>query len=201
MKAVKIILGILGALGVGLVGLILACHFNPGLSDAIASFLYQNKTTKTAETEVTTKIQAEEDEEDASLLDQSSASENYSDELIAVPTDAALPAEDAVWVPADLKSLADYGLTQENVLNSLDEYFDDCYRQLAAAKGESTEFYNVMRDVMLAEQVLKSYDNESYRAGFMDKFMNDYQVDTCGWNMEEEELQGGYILVKHTMTR
>ena len=109
--------------------------------------------------------------------------------------------EDVVVTPVSLKSLADYGLTQENVLNSIQEYFDDCYKQLSAAKGQDTSFYNVMRDSMLAEKVLQSYDDESYREGFMNKFMDDYKVDTCGWSVDEEELQGGYILVKHTFTR
>ena len=92
-------------------------------------------------------------------------------------------------------------MTQENVLNNLQEYYDDCYKQLSAAKGSDTTFYNVMRDSMLAGDVLRCYDDESYRAGFMDKFMDDYKVDTCGWSVNQEELQGGYILVTHVFTR
>ena len=207
-KAVKIVLGVLGALGLGLVGLILACHFKPGLSDAIADKLYKNRSRAAEE-----KSLSEEEEEELdslSLQDLTGEGDREDAEIAAepsVPADvAAMPdlqesGEDVVVTPVSLKSLADYGLTQENVLNSIQEYFDDCYKQLSAAKGQDTSFYNVMRDSMLAEKVLQSYDDESYREGFMNKFMDDYKVDTCGWSVDEEELQGGYILVKHTFTR
>ncbi|MCR5222667.1 MAG: hypothetical protein K6D90_07385, partial [Lachnospiraceae bacterium] len=122
------------------------------------------------------------------------------DELQSAEEPAEEPAEEAA-PPAPLKTLADYGLSQENVLNNIDEYFDDCYEQLSAAKGNDTSFYNVMRDSMLGQKVLQSYDDESYREGFMNKFMDDYKVESCGWSIDEEELEGGYILVKHTFTR
>ncbi len=204
MKAVKIILGILGALGIGLIGLILACHFNPGLSDTIAGFLYKDQAGVTAEAKDTT-LPVLDDSEEESKLDVSMAPEGLKmPENVDGAEASVLPEEvpaGAEVMPVALLTLADYGLTQEDVLDSLPLYFDDCYDQLAAAKGKSTEFYNVVRDSMVASQVLQSYDNEAYRAGFMDKFMDDYKVDTCGWNVDEEELQGGYILVKHSMTR
>ena len=127
-----------------------------------------------------------------------------SDIPVDLPDGADAPdnsAEPAPAPPAALKTLEDYGLSQEDVLNNLQEYYDDCYDQLAAYKGESTSFYNVVRDSMLGNQVLQSYDNEGYRSGFMDKFMDDYKVDTCGWSVDEEELEGGYILIKHNYTR
>ena len=207
-KAVRIVLGVLGALGLGLVGLILACHFKPGLSDAIADKLYKNRSHQAEE-----KSLSEEEEKELdslSLQDLTGEGDGEDREVKEEPSvaadDAAMPdlqePEDGVVVtPVSLKSLADYGLTQENVLNSIQEYFDDCYDQLSAAKGQDTSFYNVMRDSMLAEKVLQSYDDESYREGFMNKFMDDYKVNTCGWSVDEEELQGGYILVKHTFTR
>ncbi|MBO4901757.1 MAG: hypothetical protein J5518_03065 [Lachnospiraceae bacterium] len=214
-KAIKIVLGVLGALGLGLVGLILACHFKPGLSDAIADKLYRNKA-KSAESALSAEEEAELDRLSVSDLTGEEDTEDPDAGEISGDTDpqpaAELPAadfdgseetpdENVVVTPVSLQSLADYGLTQEDVLNSKQEYFDDCYEQLSAAKGENTSFYNVVRDSMLAQQVLQSYDDESYRAGFMNKFMDDYKVDTCGWSIDQEELQGGYILVKHNFTR
>ena len=206
-KAVKIVLGILGALGLGLVGLILACHFKPGLSDAIADKLYKNRSKQAEEKSLSEEEEAELDS--LSLQDltgeiqpdlTADVQEQTGDEPAVENAQEVVP-EDVVVTPVSFKSLADYGLTQENVLNSIEEYFDDCYKQLSAAKGQDTSFYNVMRDSMLAQKVLQSYDDESYREGFMNKFMDDYKIDTCGWSVDEEELQGGYILVKHTFTR
>lgn len=206
-KAVKIVLGVLGALGLGLVGLILACHFKPGLSDAIADKLYKNRSHQAEEKNLSEEEEAELDSLSLQDLtgekepDQTDSMQEQTGDVNADnDTDEVIP-EGVIVTPVSLKSLADYGLTQENVLNSIDEYFDDCYKQLSAAKGQDTSFYNVMRDSMLAQKVLQSYDDESYRDGFMNKFMDDYKIDTCGWSVDEEELQGGYILVKHTFTR
>ena len=58
-KAVKIVLGVLGALGVGLIGLILACHFKPGLSDAIADILYKNRSKTEAQATLSEEEEAE----------------------------------------------------------------------------------------------------------------------------------------------
>jgi len=199
MKVVKIILGIVGALGIGLVGLILACHFRPGLSDTIAGFLYKDKAGTKVESSADPTLPPLDDSEDESKLDTSLAPEGLETPVVD-GLDEVLP-EGGNLVPVTFASLADYGLTQEDVLNNVEDYFDDCYDQLAAAKGKSTEFYNVVRDSMVADAILKAYDDESYREGFMNKFMDDYKVDTCGWNLDEEELQGGYILIKHSMTR
>ena len=211
-KALWIVLGLLGALGLGLVGLILACHFKPGLSDAIAEKLYKKSPKQAEEATLTEEEEAELDrlsvsdltgEENGDLPDEESRL-LPSDIPVDLPDGADAPdnsAEPAPAPPAALKTLEDYGLSQEDVLNNLHEYYDDCYDQLAAYKGESTSFYNVVRDSMLGNQVLQSYDNEGYRSGFMDKFMDDYKVDTCGWSVDEEELEGGYILIKHNYTR
>ncbi len=211
-KALWIVLGLLGALGLGLVGLILACHFKPGLSDAIAEKLYKKSPKQAEEATLTEAEEAELDrlsvsdltgEESGDLPDEESRL-LPSDIPVDLPDGADAPdnsAEPASAPPAALKTLEDYGLSQEDVLNNLQEYYDDCYDQLAAYKGESTSFYNVVRDSMLGNQVLQSYDNEGYRSGFMDKFMDDYKVDTCGWSVDEEELEGGYILIKHNYTR
>lgn len=212
-KAVKIVLGVLGALGLGLIGLILACHFKPGLSDAIADKLYKNRSKNEAQATLSEEEEAELDRiTPDDLAGNGSGEEESAADLEEVPDlpgpdepqsaeePAEEPAEEAA-PPAPLKTLADYGLSQENVLNNIDEYFDDCYEQLSAAKGNDTSFYNVMRDSMLGQKVLQSYDDESYREGFMNKFMDDYKVESCGWSIDEEELEGGYILVKHTFTR
>ncbi len=212
-KAVKIVLGVLGALGLGLIGLILACHFKPGLSDAIADKLYKNRSKTEAQATLSEEEEAELDritpddlagnrsgEEESAADPEETPELPGPDEPQGAEEPAEEPAEEAA-PPAPLKTLADYGLSQENVLNNIDEYFDDCYEQLSAAKGNDTSFYNVMRDSMLGQKVLQSYDDESYREGFMNKFMDDYKVESCGWSIDEEELEGGYILVKHTFTR
>lgn len=208
MKVVKIVLALLGALGVGLVGLILACHFNPGLSDSIAAFLYKdtvNSAENSAKSQDTTvPNQSSDENEDAGL-----SGENLTEFVATAASDAISdiqgtsgePSEEEPMTPEELKTLEDYGLTQADVLNNLQEYFDSCYEHLAEGKGEDISFYNVVRDSMLAQEVINSYDNESYRAGFMDKFMDDYKVDTCGWNVDEEELQAGYYLVTHSFVR
>lgn len=227
-KALKIVFGVVGALGIGLVGLILACHFNPGLSDSIAGKIYKGKIADTANS---SDPKDGEDSSENNSSDDTSAvlagdgvvsADMISDDGLQIdpvtgeiiePTEDTASAdangaggvdasgEDVVMVPATFKTLEDYGLTQENVINSLQDYFEDCFKQLSKAKGKDTSFYNVVRDEKLADEVLASYDNDSYRAGFMDQFMDDYKVSTCGWNVDTEVLQAGYVLITHSYVR
>lgn len=205
-KALKIVFGVVGALGIGLVGLILVCHFNPGLSDSIAGKLYKGKTVQTADaTDSQDKESSTGDGESDSTAvlagDGVVSADMVSDDGLQIDPGADVSSEDVVMVPATFKSLEDYGLTQENVINSLPDYFEDCFKQLSKAKGKDTSFYNVVRDEKLADEVLASYDNDSYRAGFMDQFMDDYKVSTCGWNVDTEVLEAGYVLITHSYVR
>lgn len=197
MKVIKIILGVLGALGIGLVGLILACHFNPGLSDSIAEKLYKKNKAEAVQTEE--ESPAEDLEADLEGDSVTAPSDSEAEPETEPETEPA--SEDAVMAPAELKSLEDYGLTQEDVIDNVDDYFEDCFKQLSKAKGEDTSFYNVVRDVRVAEDVLRSYDDESYREGFMNQFMDDYKIASCGWSVDQEELQAGYILVTHSYVK
>lgn len=192
-KAIKIVLGVLGAMGLGLVGLILACHFNPGLSDSIADKLYNNKIaeslSKSDETLLTPVLEGDgvtAEGESGDVPEQSDV-----EQAEAVTETPAAPT----------KTLEDYGLTQENVINTIPEYFEDCFKQLSAGKGQDIEFYNVVRDMSVADAVLRTYDDNSYRSGFMDQFMDDYKVDTCGWNVDIEQLQEGFVLITHKFAR
>lgn len=206
MKVVKIVLGVLGALGLGLVGLILACHFNPGLSDSIAEKLYrkdkitaqENASDESGEDLANENGLVNDNEDPSKLLNEDGTPVDAGEPVMQVSTAESQGDGDVVMVPADFKSLEDYGFTQENVIDNISDYFEDCFQQLSKGKGENTSFYNVVRDSRLAEEVLASYDNESYRKGFMDQFMDDYKIATCGWNVDVEELQAGYFLISHS---
>lgn len=206
MKVVKIVLGVLGALGLGLVGLILACHFNPGLSDSIAEKLYrkdkitaqENASDESGEDLANENGLVNDNEDPSKLLNEDGTPIDAGEPVMKVSTAESQGDGDVVMVPADFKSLEDYGFTQENVIDNISDYFEDCFQQLSKGKGENTSFYNVVRDSRLAEEVLASYDNESYRKGFMDQFMDDYKIATCGWNVDVEELQAGYFLISHS---
>lgn len=207
-KAVKIVLGVLGALGIGLVGLILACHFNPGLSDSIANLIYNNKFVASAKSSEDGLLSDEEEKSkligtDGEALESDAAQPNGSTDSGILPqaNQQEEPAGEVVVTPVELKSLEDYGLTQDDVIDNVQDYFENCFKQLSKGKGDDITFYNVVRDSMLKDDVLRSYDDNSYRAGFMDQFMDDYKVSTCGWNVDVEELQAGYYLVTHSYVR
>ena len=203
-KAIKIVLGVLGAMGLGLVGLILACHFNPGLSDSIADKLYNNKIaeslSKPDETLLTPVLEGNGVTAEGEVPAASDILEGESGD---VPEQSDVEQAEAVTETpaAPTKTLEDYGLTQENVINTIPEYFEDCFKQLSAGKGQDIEFYNVVRDMSVADAVLRTYDDNSYRSGFMDQFMDDYKVDTCGWNVDIEQLQEGFVLITHKFAR
>lgn len=97
-----------------------------------------------------------------------------------------------------LRSLATIGLSEEDALETLDEYYNDCYlKMLQGGKGNYT-FWNVVSGVDIFEMVYASYHNTGgYREGYVDKAMAllgamNYRID---WDIEE--LEDDYYLVTH----
>ncbi|HOO27441.1 MAG TPA: transglutaminase domain-containing protein, partial [Lachnospiraceae bacterium] len=108
-----------------------------------------------------------------------------------------LGADAAVSEEEQKRTLQDAGFSEEQVLNDIKEYYDDCYTQLTNQNETQFTFQNVVKDEALLQEIYAAYKNEGYKSAFMDRFMQEKGIDSCSLNVTVEELDGGYFLISH----
>lgn len=102
-----------------------------------------------------------------------------------------IPREDA------RRSLEELGLTAENTLISLEDYYNDCYDKVSKGGKGRYSFQNVITGKILFDNVYNAYQNGGYRQGYMDKAMEELEASDFRLDWSIEELQNGYYLVTH----
>lgn len=99
----------------------------------------------------------------------------------------------------DRRSLDEIGFSENDVLRSLQEYYDDCYNQLAAAGG-SLQFMNIVDSEDLWMECYRAYESDSYSSGYMDRVLEEMGAGGCEVDVEAESLRDGRVLLYHTIT-
>lgn len=102
-----------------------------------------------------------------------------------------VPREDA------RRSLEELGLTAENTLISLEDYYNDCYEKASKGGKGRYSFQNVITGKVLCDNVYNAYQNGGYRQGYMDKVLEELEASDFRLDWSIEELQNGYYLVTH----
>lgn len=97
----------------------------------------------------------------------------------------------------ELKDIADLGISPEEVLHSLSDYYTDCYEQITENGLGNYEFSNVVDGGALAQELYTAYQKETYRQGYMDEAMNAISASVCGMNLKIEPLAQDRYLVTH----
>lgn len=99
-----------------------------------------------------------------------------------------------------LRSLADVGMTEEQVITDMQEYFRDCYEQILQNGTGRYTFYNVIAGDELLDEWYQNYQNEYYRQAYMESAMTEIGAFSCEMALGMEQLQGGRYLVIHEMS-
>lgn len=107
-----------------------------------------------------------------------------------------MPPSGAEPYYAYARTLGETGFTQEQVLNNLEAYYNDCYSQLIA-KGGSCEFQNVVSSESLWLQCYDNYMNDAYSAAYMDRVLSEIGMQGCDIDIEAEILRDGKMLLHH----
>ncbi len=99
---------------------------------------------------------------------------------------------------SNAKTLQEAGFSEDSVILSLKDYYDDCYRQIMA-KGGSCTFQNVVDSEKIWLQCYDAYNNDAYSAGYMDQVFTELGVSRCNVDIQAEPLQDGRFLLHHTI--
>lgn len=98
---------------------------------------------------------------------------------------------------SNLRSLADVGISEEQVLTTMQQYYDDCYNQMVQNGIGSYTFYNVIEGEALLDQWKQEYQYENYRQAYMENALRETGGYSCDMSLDIEELQGGRYLISH----
>lgn len=99
-----------------------------------------------------------------------------------------------------LRSLADVGLTEEQVITDMQGYYGDCYAQIMRNGAGRYTFYNVIEGDALLSEWYRNYQNEHYRQAYMERAMTEIGASSCEIVIETERLQGGRYLITHEVS-
>lgn len=104
--------------------------------------------------------------------------------------------------PADssLRSIADLGMTEDQVLTDMDSYYGDCYDQILQNDRGNYTFYNVIANEQLLEEWYRDYEAERYKGAYMEDAMTYLGISSCEMELEVEELQDGRFLISHKVS-
>lgn len=100
----------------------------------------------------------------------------------------------------NLRSLADVGMTEEDVLYSLSEYQNDCYNQIVAAGQGTYTFNNVIDGEALLMEIDAAYTAEDAMKAYMDNAVQAVDGSYYEVYFMSEELQGQRYLMMHKVT-
>lgn len=100
----------------------------------------------------------------------------------------------------DKRSLADVGISQENVLTNLQDYYNDCYQKIVQTGKGSHSFQNVIAGETLKNEVYSSYQKNECEQGYMTQVLTQLGASHCNVYCTFEELQDGYYLITHKAT-
>lgn len=97
-----------------------------------------------------------------------------------------------------LENLQKAGITEEEVLDTLSEYYDDCKAQMKRVGVGDKHFSNVV-PASLWSSVESSYGSGAYRSGYVDDALKDLKADNFSIQIQVQNLGGGYYRIYHNI--
>lgn len=98
----------------------------------------------------------------------------------------------------DRRGLEEAGFSEDDVLYNMEDYYEDCYRQILEQNG-SAQFENIVDSEELWLRCYRAYKDDSYSAGYMDKVLEELQAAGCEVDIEAESLRDGRVLLQHSI--
>lgn len=96
------------------------------------------------------------------------------------------------------ENLEKAGIEEEDVLDTLREYYDDCGRLLKAAGTGDRQFSNVIPE-QLWSAVERAYSSGDYWKGYVEDALKTLKADSFWIQLEVDKLGGGYYRLYHNV--
>ena len=96
------------------------------------------------------------------------------------------------------ENLAKAGITEEDVLETLDAYYADCGKRLKEAGIGEQQFTNVIPE-SLWSAVERAYSGGGYRSGYADNVLKELKGEEFLIQLQVQRLGGGYYRLYHSV--
>lgn len=96
------------------------------------------------------------------------------------------------------QNLEKAGITEDEVLETLEEYYEDCEEQLKEAGTGDRQFTNVIPETLWSS-VEQAYSNGSYRTGYVDSALEEMEAEYFAIQLQVQRLGGGYYRIYHNV--
>lgn len=100
----------------------------------------------------------------------------------------------------DKRTLADFGIQEDDALNTIEAYYEDCYNQLTQNGKGTYRFQNAIGGQKLLNTLTNAYQTNDYREAYMNEVMEDMEAVSCSIQVMVEELRDGYYLIIHQVS-
>lgn len=97
------------------------------------------------------------------------------------------------------EKLAEAGITADEVLSTMEDYYGDCLKQMVAAGSGEQQFNNVVPEALWSS-IERAYSDKSYEKGYVDKALKELKMDNFAIQLQAQRLGGGYYRLYHTVS-
>lgn len=90
------------------------------------------------------------------------------------------------------------GITEDEVIESLEEYYDDCKKKMVKAGVGDIKFSNVVHESFWPA-IERAYGEGGHQAGYVDDAMKELKVENFAIQIQVQRLGGGYCRIYHNI--
>ena len=90
------------------------------------------------------------------------------------------------------------GITEEQVRDTMQEYYEDCQRLLREAGAGDRQFVNVIPE-SLWSSVERAYSSGDYWKQYVEPIMEELGIENFVIQLQVEDLGGGYYRLCHNI--
>lgn len=102
-------------------------------------------------------------------------------------------ADDEYWA-----SLKEAGIKEEEVMDSMEEYYADCLLQMKKAGSGQKQFTNVVPEILWIV-IEREYTEGNYRKGYVDQALKEMKMENFAIQLQAQKLGGGYYRLYHNI--
>ncbi len=96
------------------------------------------------------------------------------------------------------ENLKKAGITEDQVLHNIEEYYKDCLERLKEVGTGDQQFINVIPE-SLWSTVERSYSSGEYWKGYVEAALKELKVENFAVQLQAQRLGGGYYRLYHTV--
>ena len=90
------------------------------------------------------------------------------------------------------------GITEDEVLDTLEEYFEDCEKRLKEAGTGQIQFTNVIPQELWSS-LERAYSSGKHRSGYVDEALKELNAKYFAIQLQVQRLGGGYYRLYHNI--